>query len=242
MKPSLFSLLILFFLASCNQKPASTNTASAPAIIDEPTELAAIMATIEAETKCFFQRDFDCWKNHWVNEVYAFQSWNNGDGTFDAANTFDTLAQRAQTYFKTNPVKDGKTASHEKVTRKNIVHKFYGDKVAYLFWDQYNLYNTNSTYNHSKDVRLMEKVGDQWKIVNVSDGRRRGRKIGLPLTIGQEAALAREWPGVIDLSDQVDTLCSIVSGFVPDRHRGGDDLLHGYGRVRTGLVGFLYVG
>lgn len=46
--------------------------------------------------------------------------------------------------------------------------KFFSETVAYLAWDQYNSDKDSTTFLHSKDQRIMEKVNGKWKIANVS--------------------------------------------------------------------------
>ena len=164
--PKLFFLAILMFAFSCKQNKRESLTSIKS--FDEKTELEAIMQTIEAETKCFYERDYDCWKEHFIQADYALQAWNNEDGTFDVMASYDSIAHRAKNYFIKYPVKEGETASHEKVIRKNMVSKFFCENVCYLFWDQYNIDNKTKKYTLSKDERIMEKVDGKWKIVNVS--------------------------------------------------------------------------
>jgi hypothetical protein len=56
---------------------------------------------------------------------------------------------------------------HPDVVRKNMITKFYGE-ICYMVCDQYNYTESVKGYNYSKNIRLMEKVDGQWKIVNVS--------------------------------------------------------------------------
>ena len=84
MKTQIFSLIAcLFLFIGCSKPTEAPETAAAPAF-DEAQELAAIMATIENETKCFYARDYECWKKNYAQWEYAFQCWSNSDGTFDA--------------------------------------------------------------------------------------------------------------------------------------------------------------
>ena len=133
----------------------------------ESQELAAILKVIEAETNCFFSRDYACWKQHWVQEAHAFQAWNNSDGTFDARTGWAAVDKEIGDYIQNNPVGPEKS-SHPKVIRKNIITKFYGQDVAYLNWDQYNSDPGDGKFRHSKESRIMEKHEGKWKIAHVS--------------------------------------------------------------------------
>lgn len=134
---------------------------------DQQKELEAIMTVIKAETDCFYNRDIDCWKEHWVQDEHTFQGWNNSDGTFDAIIGWKNVEQAATAYIKANPVQTKKDR-RRKVFRKNMVVKFYSAQLAYLVWDQYNESRDGKSYTHSKDSRIMEKHNGQWKIANVT--------------------------------------------------------------------------
>ena len=121
MKPIFLSILAIIFISSCNQKqeksaPDVTNKAT-----NETIELSLIMKTIEGETTCFFQRDYECWKNYWINADYAFQAWSNDNGTFDASTSFDTVSSNVKKYMEKYPLNEGQTASHPEVFNKNVV-------------------------------------------------------------------------------------------------------------------------
>ncbi len=128
-------------------------------------EKDAILATIEQETEAFFARDYDSWKANYVQEDYVFQAWSNRDGTFDSSVGWESIDNTVGRYIHDNPEP---VSSHPIVERKNIKFKFYGDDVAYLTWDQFNSDRENKLFFHSKEVRLLEKIGGEWKIVCVS--------------------------------------------------------------------------
>ncbi|MCB9051872.1 MAG: DinB family protein [Lewinellaceae bacterium] len=135
--------------------------------VNEEKERAAILKVIQAETDCFFSRDYDCWKQHWVQEAHAFQAWNNADGSFDARTGWAAVDKEIADYIKNNPVGPAKT-SHPKVIRKNFVVKFYGSEAAYLTWGQYNSDAEGQQFRYSKESRIMEKHEGEWKIAHVS--------------------------------------------------------------------------
>ncbi len=167
----LFYLLLLFCclgFTACQDAKTSSGELTAAATFDEEAELAAIMNVIEDETTCFFARDYECWKKHWVNEDYAFQAWNNDDGTYDAKVGWSEIDRRTGNYIKDHPVTLGGTLGHPNVERLNLRKRFYGDQVAHLTWEQYNSDDTEETYQISQEVRLMEKVAGEWKIVTVA--------------------------------------------------------------------------
>lgn len=164
--------LLLFFcclgLTTCQDSNTNAGELTAAANFDEEAELSNIMEVIADETACFFARDYECWKEYWVNKDYAFQAWNNIDGTYDAKVGWSEVDRRIGQYIKDNPVTLGGTTGHPNVERLNLRTRFYGDQVAHLTWEQYNSDEEESTYQISQEVRLMEKVDGEWKIVTVA--------------------------------------------------------------------------
>jgi hypothetical protein len=170
----LILLTLLVSLYSCTEKSEKTE------IIDEQKEKEAILKVIEKETDCFFKRDYDCWKDQFVQTAYAFQAWNNSDGTVNAKTGWDEIDERTKMYLadpanKPKPDDMGqeysvkeKPASHPSVIRKNMIAKFFSPSLGYFVWDQYNSDPAKKLYTFSKESRLMEKINGQWKIVNVT--------------------------------------------------------------------------
>ncbi len=166
MKKIVLSFALLLFLA-CNQTEQK-ETAKAPAtLFNEDAEKAAIMKTIENETSSFYKRDYEEWKQNFIQKEYAFQGWSNSDGTFDVSVGWKAIDERIRDYIKNNPVKEG-GSSHPRVERRNMVINFFNENIAFLVWDQYNGDMENKIFTVSKDQRIMEKENGQWKIANVS--------------------------------------------------------------------------
>lgn len=166
--PYLLFLFCCLCLTTCGNTNTNSGELTTAANFNEEAELATIMEVIKDETTCFFARDYECWKEHWVNEDYAFQAWNNTDGTYDAKVGWSEIDRRVGNFIKDNPVTLGGTVGHPNVERLNLRTRFYGDQVAYLTWEQYNSDDEEKTYQISQEVRLMEKVNNEWKIVTVA--------------------------------------------------------------------------
>jgi len=164
MKTIIFLLPVLVSIA-CNQPAKNYSTGKAG--FNEQTEKAAIMKTIENETDCFYKRDYEGWKDNFVQRDYAFQAWSNHDGTFDAKVGWKEVDEKIGIFLKGHPVEPG-TSSHPWVERRNMVVKFFSESLAYLVWDQYNSDKDSKTFLLSKDQRIMEKINGKWKIANVS--------------------------------------------------------------------------
>ena len=92
MKANLIFLLTTLFI-SCKEKDAIK---SEKQVFDEAKELSAILQVIDKETDCFFDGNYECWASKWSHGDYASQSWNNDDGSVDAAFGWDKInAQNA---------------------------------------------------------------------------------------------------------------------------------------------------
>lgn len=164
MKPLV--VLLLLSAVACNDAPRVAGSKT-PAF-DEETEKAAILKTIVAETEAFYRRDYNAWKENFVQAPYAFQGWNNRDGSFAASTGWEAIDGRIGDYIKNNPLQKGEVTAHPRVERRNMIVKFFSPDLAYLVWDQYNGDKEAKTFTLSKDERLMQKESGQWKIVNVS--------------------------------------------------------------------------
>jgi hypothetical protein len=160
MKPLALVLSAILICSACNNASKSGETTREN---DLEKEKAAIRKVIEKETESFFGRDYEAWKSNYAQTDYAFQAWSNNDGTFDSNVGWDDINQQIGKYISDNPLK-----SHPTVERKNMKFKFYDDDVAYLTWDQFNSDKDSKNFHHSKEVRLMEKINGEWKIVCVS--------------------------------------------------------------------------
>ncbi|MEM9525954.1 MAG: hypothetical protein AAGA31_05045 [Bacteroidota bacterium] len=165
----LFPLLCCLAFTTCQQSSANNmDDLETKQGFDEAAELAAIMKVIENETACFFARDYNCWKENWVNEDYAFQAWSNADGTYDAKVGWSEVDRQTGNYIKENPESNFGSIQSFQTERLNMRTKFYGNQVAHLVWEQYNGNAEQDAYQISQEVRLMEKVNGKWKIVTVA--------------------------------------------------------------------------
>jgi hypothetical protein len=137
---------------------------------NDSAEKAAILNTIENEIDCFYKRDYESWKENFVQEEYTFLGGNNPNGTFDATISWPEVDKKSGSYIKENPVEPGK-GSPPWIERKNMIIKFFSESLAYIIWDQYNGDETNRTFLLSKEQRMMVKINRKWKIANVSTYR-----------------------------------------------------------------------
>lgn len=164
--PFLASLFLTIVIYSCQKSSSAVNSG----IVDQAKEEKQITACIEAETDCFFKRDYNCWQDQFTHSEYSYQAWSNADGTFDASVGWDNINKNLGKFIKENPAEPEKEgSSHPIIKRKNMRFKFYGNNASHVTWDQYNSDREQKYFLHSKEVRLMEKGNDgKWRIVNVS--------------------------------------------------------------------------
>ncbi len=146
------------------EKLANPNKLKA-AETDRIDDKAAIMATIQNETDCFYARNYACWKDNYVHGNHVFQGWSNDNGTFDTKVGWEKVNAKIEKYIKENKAP---VAANRKVERRNMQYTFYGDMACYMTWDQYQEEKTGKKYMHSHEIRLMEKHDGKWKIACVA--------------------------------------------------------------------------
>ncbi|MBK8054626.1 MAG: hypothetical protein IPK35_15515 [Saprospiraceae bacterium] len=157
-------LIVCFFcLTACykSQNAVSSNAT----VVDESLAKKDILNAIEQETKCFFERNYDCWAEHWSHKAYAYQAWNNSDGSVGVAAGWTEIDKQSGEYIKLHKA-DG--TSHPEVKRDTIRWKFFSDSLAFLMWKQYNADRDGKAFQVSYETRLMEKSDNKWRILNVS--------------------------------------------------------------------------
>jgi len=120
----------------------------------------AIRAVIERETKAFFETDYKTWADSWSHVPYAF--WSFADTT--DVNSFSGWSQIEKgfaEYFRTTK------PSTAKIDREwlGLEVKIFGNG-AYVRFNQY--VNDGTNRPGQAEVRVLEKVNGQWKIVCVS--------------------------------------------------------------------------
>ncbi len=176
--PKLLLLVVATTFAACSSSNYPNKDANFKDVLSEKQ---LILSVIEAETDCFFRRDYACWQDKFIHADYANQVWSNADGSFDASVGWEDINKNLGKFIKENPAEPepAGTSSHPVIIRKNMNFKFYGNNAAHVTWDQFNSDSKQAYYLRSKEIRLMEKVGGEWKIVNVSAFWDYTNKIGM---------------------------------------------------------------
>jgi len=138
---------IVFFLACC-----------VLSVRAQKSEVDAIKAVLEKETKAFIEIDYKAWADTWAHTPYAF--WSYADTTdVNSFSGWDAINASFTNYFKTS-----------KPTKAKIDRVWHEVKVfgngAYVRFTQHV---TDDTHRPDQaQVRVLEKIKGQWKIVLVS--------------------------------------------------------------------------
>ncbi len=121
-------------------------------------DVDAIKAVLEKETKAFVEIDYKTWADTWAHTPYTF--WSYADTTdVNSFSGWDAINAGFADYFKTTK------ASSAKIDRVWHEIKVFGNG-AYVRFTQHVADDTNRP--SQAQVRVMEKIKGQWKIVLVS--------------------------------------------------------------------------
>lgn len=134
--------------ADAQPRAASTN--------DEAT----IKKVVEGATTSFYARDFKTYLNYWSTALYVSRVWIDQEGKVTKM-TGDELRKMAEQYAAQNP-----KPSQEIATRENWLIRVNGN-AAFVVFDQHNQYPDGKTRD-SVEERYLERIDNEWKIVNVT--------------------------------------------------------------------------
>ena len=150
----LLFLLTLFFSLAIQAQ----NKKSKSQVPDTGNDEAAIKAVIEKETKAFFEIDQKTWAGLWAHEPYVF--WSFADTTdVNSFSGWTEINKGFENYFKTSK------PSTANISRDWHHIKIEG-KMAYIRFTQQ--VTDDSDRPQQAEVRVMEKINGEWKIVCVS--------------------------------------------------------------------------
>ena len=121
-------------------------------LIAQPSEEVAIKRVIEEETEAAYARDHDEWAKHWFKDHAFFHYVSEEAQTLEE--NWAAIDAAMQPAFEGEPVEDAPI-------RKNFQAKIGGD----LAWVTYDQFSGNT---HTKEQRVLTKVGDTWKIMNMT--------------------------------------------------------------------------
>jgi hypothetical protein len=148
---------ILFFLVLAVSGNLAIGQAKKKSSTSTNEELV-IKSLIEHETKAFFEIDQKSWADCWAHVPYAF--WSFADTTdVNSFTGWEAISNGFANYFKTSK------PSTAKIDRKWGHIRIYGTG-AYARFTQH--VNDDTNRPAQEEVRVLEKINGQWKIVCVS--------------------------------------------------------------------------
>lgn len=156
--PLLF-LCLLFCLAATSCENKTERPASDPAIQEIPLEAekAAILATINDETKAAFSRDYQGWKSFWVQEEYVTKTYMEfPDSSISETLGWEAIDDFVRTYLEAHPEPDPIPTLVDEIDVR-----LYGDG-AWVSFEQ-----EDAVRGLKRETRLMEKIDGQWKIAGM---------------------------------------------------------------------------
>ena len=128
------------------------------ATAQKKNDTEAIKALIEKETKAFFEIDYKTWADSWAKTPYSF--WSFADTTdVNSFSGWENIEKGFGEHFRT-----------ARPSKANIERKWHDIKIfgngAYARFTQH--VKDNSSRAPQAEVRVLEKINGQWKIVCVN--------------------------------------------------------------------------
>ncbi|WP_147276937.1 hypothetical protein [Runella aurantiaca] len=130
---------------------------SISAIAQTTAEEEGIKTLLLQETKNAYAVDVQEYNKNWVKAPHTYRAWNSRTG-YDVKQGWDAIEKERLAAFKVakareiNPILE------------NMVFKFYSNEACFVTYDQY-LYGKES--KPTKEVRVLEKHDNAWKIAAV---------------------------------------------------------------------------
>ncbi|MEL7342003.1 MAG: hypothetical protein AAGM67_16090 [Bacteroidota bacterium] len=148
------SLLIALslLLLSCQEKANE----------DEPAptfeaEKAAIIKTLNDETKAAFSRKYEEWQTKWVHEPYVSKTYMNfADSSLSESLGWEEISGFVRTYLEEHP-----TPAPLPKLIDEVELRLYSDGA----WVNYE--QVDSLLGLKRETRLLEKIDGQWKIAGM---------------------------------------------------------------------------
>jgi hypothetical protein len=121
----------------------------------------AIKKVINDETDAFIKLNYAKEITYYVHEPYAVQQYNHEDGSVVFNEGWDSINKGLKAYFKASP-----KPSFLKVERSNWKLKMMSPDWYWVRFDQI-MTDINGKPGKSKEDRLMQRIGGQWKIASM---------------------------------------------------------------------------
>lgn len=120
-------------------------------------EKAAILATINNETKAAFSRDYEGWRDKWVHESFVTKTYMElPDSSIEETLGWQEVDDFVRTYLEEHPDPEPVPTLVD-----DIEVRLYGSG-AWVTFEQ-----NDAERGRKRETRLMEKVDGQWKIAGM---------------------------------------------------------------------------
>ena len=156
---TLITLLFTTLLCaiSCKEITNEKTKSSTDQTVNFEQEKAAILETLNDETKAAFQRDYESWKEKWMHDPTITKTYINFvDNSFSESVGWDEIDKFVRTYIEEHPEPDPIPTLLD-----DIEIRLYGNG-AWVSFEQ-----NDSERGLKRETRLMEKVNGQWKIAGM---------------------------------------------------------------------------
>ncbi|WP_350287347.1 hypothetical protein [uncultured Croceitalea sp.] len=149
---------VTLFVISCKQTTVErTTTNDTEKKVRFEDEKAAILATINNETKAAFTRDYEGWKDKWVHAPYVAKTYMElPDSTMSESLGWQSIDDFVMAYFQAHPEPDPIPTLVD-----DISVRLY-ENGAWVSFEQHD-----AERGLKRETRLMEKVDGQWKIAGM---------------------------------------------------------------------------
>lgn len=152
-RENIFLFFSLTYLISCGEIVKESHSQT----INFEKEKAAILATINNETKAAFNRDYESWKENWVQESYVTKTYIQfPDSSSSETLGWDAIAEFVRSYIEAHPQPDPVPSLVDDI---NV--RIYGSG-AWVSFEQ-----NDAVRGIKRETRLMEKVDGLWKIAGM---------------------------------------------------------------------------
>jgi len=151
-----FFIALVFCLVNCKEK-TDTKMETSNKQDNFELEKAAILETINGETKAAFNRDYKSWKDKWIHESYVTKTYMQ----FPDSSMTETLGWEEINGFVRSYIEAHPEPAPLPTMVNDISVRLYGSG-AWVSYEQ-----NDAERGLKRETRLMEKVNGQWKIAGM---------------------------------------------------------------------------
>ena len=156
-KLSILILSTILFTISCKQTAQNNENEVDNTSITKEQEEKAILETLNNETKAAFQRNYDSWKEKWIQEPRVTKTYIDFvDNTFSESVGWNEISQFVKTFIEEHPEPEPIPKLIDKIDVQ-----LYGSGAWVVYEQQ------DSIRGLKRETRLMEKADGEWKIAGM---------------------------------------------------------------------------